>query len=230
MAGVNPQSSREELTQLSGSYISPEAQINQFVKNGQVDLRACFQEVLRRADQLDCEDFESVCSFERFKSLATECNNITPKTAREAITILQVEMHGYYKNARRVDYGSGIEGLDFAVNGLGEFENITHAEVKNGVGPAIKIAENQDPNIRQQGRNIGKKALWQKKFWSNKTRTDQIPGIRPDAYLPQSINNTLTVMDCFDVPTFEKSTIQEGFNSGSKNDTNSIFLNNLTNI
>jgi hypothetical protein len=38
------------------------------------------------------------------------------------------------------------------------------------------------------------------------------------------------VVDCFDVPTFEKSTIQEGFNSGSKNDTNSVFLNNITNI
>ena len=230
MGGVNPQSSREELTQLSNSYIPTKSQINQFVKNGQIDLRACYAEVLRRADQLSCEDFESVCSFERFESLATECNDITPKTAREAITILQGEMHGYYKNARRVDYGPGIEGLDFAVDGLGEFENITHADAKNAVGSAIKIAENQNPNIRQQGRNIGKKALWQKKSWSNRARTSKIPNIKSEAYLPQSVNNTLTVVDCFDVPTFEKSTLQEGFNSGSKNDTNSVFLKNVTNI
>ena len=50
MAGVNSQSSQEQLTQLSGSYITTEAQINQFVKNGQIDIRACFQEVLRRAE------------------------------------------------------------------------------------------------------------------------------------------------------------------------------------
>jgi hypothetical protein len=37
-------------------------------------------------------------------------------------------------------------------------------------------------------------------------------------------------MDCFDVPTFEESIIQEGFNSGSKNDTNGVFLNNVINI
>jgi hypothetical protein len=56
-------------------------------------------------------------------------------------------MHGYYKNARRLDYGPEIEGLYFAVDGLGQFESITHADTKNGVGSAIKIAENQDPNI-----------------------------------------------------------------------------------
>jgi len=129
------------------------------VSNGQVDLRAWFQEVLRRAEQLECEDFESFCSFERFKSLATKCSNINQQTAREAITILQGEMHGYYKNARRVDYGPEMEGLDFAVDGLEEFENITHGDTKNGVGSVIKIAENQDPNIRQQGRSIGKKSV-----------------------------------------------------------------------
>jgi len=37
-------------------------------------------------------------------------------------------------------------------------------------------------------------------------------------------------MDCFDVPRFEKSIIQEGFKTGSKNDTNCVFLNNVTNI
>jgi len=37
-------------------------------------------------------------------------------------------------------------------------------------------------------------------------------------------------MDRFNVPMFEKSTLQEGFNSSSKNDTNCVFLNNVTNI
>jgi hypothetical protein len=214
----------------SSSYIPTEPQINRFVSNGLVDLRACYKEVLRRAEQLECEYFESVCSFERFKSLATECGNVNQQTAREAITILQGEMHGYYVNARRVDYGPEIKGLDFAVDGLGQFENITHANTKNGVGSVIKITENQDPNIRQQGRSIGKKSVWQKKFWSNRARTSELPGINSDAYLPKSVNATITVMDCFDVPTFEKSIIQEGFNSGSKNDTNCVFLNNVTNI
>jgi nicotinic acid phosphoribosyltransferase len=76
-----------------------------------------------------------------------------------------------------VDCGPEIEGLDFVVDGLGQFENITHADTKNGVDSVIKIAENQGPNIRKQGRKIGKKSVWQKKFWSNKTRTSELLNI-----------------------------------------------------
>jgi len=77
---------------------------------------------------------------------------------------------------------------------------------------------------------INKKALWQKKFWSNKTRTDQLSGIRPDTSLPQSPNNMLTVADLYDVPNMEKFTINDAITNFSKNDTNLIFLNNNTNI
>ena len=167
-----------------------------------MDLRACFQETTK------------------ILKVFARLNDSNAMILRH-ITILQGEMHGYYT--------CGLWIGDWR-DGLGEFENITHTDVKNGVGSAIKIAENQDPNIRQQGRNIGKKSVWQKKFWSNTIRTSKIPNIKSDAYLPQSINNTVTVMDCFDVPTFEKSIIQEGFNSGLKNDTNCVFLNNVTNI
>jgi hypothetical protein len=68
----------------------------------------------------------------------------TSTTAREAITILQGEMQGYYKNARREDYGLMLKVLTLLVEGLGEFENITHVEVKNPVGSAIKIANGQN--------------------------------------------------------------------------------------
>lgn len=33
------------------------------------------------------------------------------------------------------------------MEGLGEFENITHVEVKKPIGPAIKIANGQKGNI-----------------------------------------------------------------------------------
>jgi len=39
--------------------------------------------------------------------------------------------------ARRVDYRPNVKGLDFAVDGLGQFKNITHGETKNAVGSAI---------------------------------------------------------------------------------------------
>ena len=228
MAEVNPQSSREELTQLSTDVVPTQTQISGFIKNGRVDLNQAFSEVNRRASAIGCETFD--CSFDRFKELATECGEINDSGVREAITILQGEMHGYYKNARRLDYGPNVKGLDFAVDGLGEFENITHAEAKNAVGSAIEIADGFDANIWKQGKKIGKKSVWQKKFWSNTSRTSQVPNLNSDAYLPKSVNSTLTVVDCYDVPNFEKQTMNSAINFGAKNDTNLIILNNRTNI
>ena len=136
MSGVNLQSSLEELTQLSTNVVPTQTQMSGFVKNGKVDLDKCLNEVNRRASEIGCTDFE--CSLERFKALAMENGKLTSGTAREAITILQGEMQGYYRNARREDYGLNVKGPDFLVEGLGEFENITHVEVKNPVGSSIK--------------------------------------------------------------------------------------------
>jgi hypothetical protein len=83
-----------------------------------------------------------------------------------------ISSQGIY--ARRVDYGSNVNGLDFAVDGLGEFKNITHAEAKNAVGSAIEIADGFNGNIWKQGKKIGKKSVWQKKFWSNTSRTSEV--------------------------------------------------------
>ena len=214
--------------QVSTNVIPTQKQVSGFVKNGQVDLQQSLDEVYRRAAAIGCENFE--CSFERFKTLAMECGETDETSVREAITILQGEMHGFYKNARRVDYGPGIKGLDFSVDGLGEFENITHAEAKNAVDSAIQIADGLPANIWKQGKKIGKKVAWQKKFWSNKSRTSEIENINPEAYLPKSTNNTLGVVDCFDVPNFEKDTMCSAINFGTKNDTNLIILNNHTNV
>lgn len=146
MAEVNPQSSYEELTQLSTNVVSTQTQMSGFVRNGKVDLHKCLDEVNRRASEIGCTDFE--CLLERFKTLATENDELTRTTAREAITILQGEMHGYYKNARREDYGLNVKGPDYVVEGLGKFLNRTHVEVKN----TIKIANGQKGSISKQGR------------------------------------------------------------------------------
>lgn len=69
-----------------------------------------------------------------------------------------------------------------------------------------------------------------KKFWSNTSRTSQVLNLNSDTYLPKSVNSTLTVVDCYDVPNFEKQTINSAINFGAKNDTNLIILNNRTNI
>ena len=224
MAEVNPQSSREELTQLSTNVVPTQTQMSGFVKNGKVDLDKCLNEVNRRASEIGWTDFE--CSLERFKALATENGKLTSGTAREAITILQGEMQGYYRNARREDYGLNVKGPDFLVEGLGEFENITHVEVKNPVGSAIKIANGQKGSISKQGKKIGAKIVYQQNYWSNTTKTSELENINPTASLPQSPNNVLGAVDNFDVPSSEKAFMEGSVLNGSKNNTNIIFLNN----
>lgn len=49
MARINPQSSREELTQVSVNVVLTQTQIYGFVKNGKIDLHKCLNEVNRRA-------------------------------------------------------------------------------------------------------------------------------------------------------------------------------------
>lgn len=222
MAEANPQSSREELTQVSTNVVPTQTQMSGFVKNEQVDVHQCLNEVNQRALAIGCTDFE--CSLERFKALATENGKLT--TAREAITILQGEMLGYYKNARREDYGQNVKGPDFVVEGLEEFENITHVEVKNAVGSAIKIANGQKGSIARQGRQIGAKLVYQQNYWSNTSKTSELENINPAASLPESPNNILGVVDNFDVPSSEKAFMEASVLKGSQNNTNIIFLNN----
>lgn len=64
-------------------------------------------------------------------------------------------MLGYYENARRVEYGPELRGLDFIVDGLGLYKDITHVEIKNPIGSAIKIANGQKSSITLQGKKIG---------------------------------------------------------------------------
>ena len=59
MAGVNQQSTRQESTIQNPT----NTQVSGFVKNGKLDIDACFKEVNRRASEIGCENFE--CSFER---------------------------------------------------------------------------------------------------------------------------------------------------------------------
>ena len=224
MSGVNPQSSREELTQLSTDVVPTQTQMSGFIKNGKVDLHKCLDEVTRRASEIGCTDFE--CSLERFKALATENGKLTSGTAREAISILQGEMQGYYRNARRVDYGPNVKGPDFVVEGFGEFENITHVEVKNPVGSGIKIANGQKGSIAKQGKKIGAKIVFQQNYWSNTTKTSELENLNPTALLPQSPNNILGAVDNFDVPSSEKAFMEASVLKGSQNNTNIIFLNN----
>jgi len=196
-----------------------------FVENGKVDLHKCLDEVNRRASEIGCTDFE--CSLDHFKALATENGKLTSTTAREAITILQGEMQGYYTNARREDYGLKVKGLDFVVEGLSEFQNITHVEVKNPVGSAIKIANGQNGSIAKQGKKIGAKIVYQQNYWSNTTKTSELENLNPTASLPQSPNNLLGVVDNYDVTSIEKPFMEENILKGSENNPNILFLKKI---
>ena len=216
--------------QVSTNVIPTQTQMSGFVKNGKVNLHKCLDEVNRRASEIGCADFE--CSMERFRSLATENGEFTNSTAREAITILEGEMHGYYRNARRENYGVNVTGLDFIVEGIGDFENITHVEVKNPVGSAIKIANGQKGSISKQGKKIGAKINYQQNLWSNPNEISKIPNmtIKTNANFPDSPSNVLGLVDNFDVPVHEKSSMEASVLKGYNETRNIIFLNNVTNV
>ena len=229
MAGVNPQSSREELTQLSTDVVPTQTQVSGFVKNGEVNLHKCFDEVNRRASEIGCTDFE--CSFERFKALAIENGQKNDNTAREAITVLNGEMLGFYNNAEREYYGEGVYGPDFKVIGQGQCSHVSHVEVKNPVGSDIEKAYcNGYSDIVKQGNKIGDKLSKQQSKWSNATFRASLSNLDPNASFPQSPANTLGLVDEFDVPISEKMIVQNAVENNCTNTSSVIFINNETNI
>jgi len=112
------------------------------------------------------------------------------------------------------------------VEEFGEFQNITHVEVKYLVESAIKMANDQKGSIARQGTKIGAKIIYQQNSWSNTTKTSELENLNPTASLPQSPNNMLWAVDNFDVPSSEKAFMEASVLKGSQNNTNMIFLNN----
>jgi hypothetical protein len=206
-----------------------QSQIESFVTNDIVDLHKCYDEVNRRASKIGSTDFE--CSFERFQALAMENGALTPGSAREAITILQGEMLGFYTNAQRADYGNGIYGPDFTVIGQGEYQHITHVEIKNPVGSDIEKSSRLGyTDIVKQGNNIGDKLSIQQAKWSDPTFRASLNNINPNAVFPESPSNTLGLVDQFDVPISEKMIMQTAVENNCTNISSVIFINNETNI
>ena len=125
-------------------------------------------------------------------------------------------------------YGKGINGPDFIVEGLGDYSHITHIEIKNPVGSKIEIASLGKSDLILQGKQIGEKISNQQKKWSNADFVTNLPHVNRSESFPQSADNTLGVVDAFDVPISEKSIIE---NAVRGNSTHSIvFLNNEKNI
>ncbi len=210
--------------EISTHVMPTQIQAAKFVKNNKVDLRLAYAEVKRRASVIGCANFD--CSFERFKNLTMECGNCTPITTREGITILEGEMRGYDRNARREDYGPNVTGIDFVVEGLGEFDHITHVEVKGAVSSSIQPKS----TLIKRAKKYVARVNYQKNFWSDETAVNEkIPYINPDADLPKSPENVLALYDLWDVGTLEKSIVNNASTAFSGNDTNLIFLNNNTN-
>ena len=201
-------------------------QVSDFVKNGRLNLREAFNEVQRRALEIGCDNFE--CSLERFRALATEGKLHTKNSVREAITVLNGEMLGFYRNAEREYYGKGVYGPDFKVIGQGEY---SHVEVKNPVGSDIEKAyRNGYSDIVKQGNKIGDKLSKQQSKWSNATFRASLSNLDPNAAFPQSPTNTLWLVDEFDVPISEKMIVQNAVENNCTNTSNVIFINNETNI
>lgn len=206
-----------------------QTQVSGFVKNGKVDLRKCYDEVIRRSNSLHCENWS--CDFERFKSLAMENGRVDENSAGEAITVLNGEMLGFYRNAEREYYGKGVYGPDFKVIGQGEYSHVTHIEVKNPVGSDIeKASRNGYSDIVKQGNKIGDKVSKQQSKWSNATFRGSLSNLDPNAAFPQIPANILGLVDEFDVPISEKMIVQNAVENNCTNTSNVIFINNETNI
>ena len=88
ISGVNPQSSREELTQLSTNVVPTQTQISKFVKNGKVDFHKCLDEVNRRASEIGCTNFE--CSLERFEALDLRSTKMIPNFFKKGSFLYQL--------------------------------------------------------------------------------------------------------------------------------------------
>jgi len=206
-----------------------QTQVSSFVKDGKVDLHQCYNEVIRRAKSLDCGNWS--CEFERFQSLAMENGRVDENSAREAITVLNGEILGFYKNSERIYYGKGVYGPDFKVIGQGAYSHVTHVEVKNPVGSDIEKAScNGYSDIVKQGNKIGNKLSKQQSKWSNDTFRVSLSNIDPNAAFPQSPANMLGLVDEFDVPISEKMVVQNAVENNCTNTSNLIFINNETNI
>jgi hypothetical protein len=176
---------------------------------------SAYQEVERRAQAIGNPDFS--CSFDRFKELATEKDQITPLTTREAISGLQFEAQGLVINLRRsAVQDSNNLGVDFEIDGPPPY---THFEQKGPVGSAIRDAAHLPSSITKQGKKVGQKAVHQKKVWSG--------GGEGKALTP---GNILIGVDCFDGPGVEKAAMEAAVLKGAKNTPDIVFINNVTNI
>lgn len=134
-------------------------------------------------------------------------------------------MLGKYSNSHRLDYGKGVKGIDFKVEGQNEYADITHVETKNPVGKTIRVNENMSPDMRAAGRTLGKKSRWQKNFWSNPEKYSTLPNVNLESNFPESPQNILTVVDLYDVPSSDYSNFNEGFKSGTQSDPNIFRIN-----
>jgi len=86
-------------------------------------------------------------------------------------------------------------------------DHIIHVEVKGAVDSSI----HPKSTLLKQAKKYVNRVKYQKKFWSDEPLVKKkIPHINPDANLP-------------------KSTISNAITALSVNDTNIIFLNNITN-
>ena len=135
-------------------------------------------------------------------------------------------MRGYYKNARRENYGPNVKGIDYVVEGIGPFAHITHVEVKGAVSSSIQ----PKPTLVKQAKKFVARVEWQRDFWSDMDKVKQkVPQIKPDAYLPAAPDNVLALYDLWDVGTPEKSIVNNAITGFSAGDPNTVILNNNIN-
>lgn len=56
---------------------------------------------------------------------------------------MESELQGFYKDARRGSYGNGVKGIDYPVNGIGNYEHSMIKIITKQIRGAIKLLRHQ---------------------------------------------------------------------------------------
>lgn len=172
-------------------------------KDGTVSINQCLNEIHRRAKELGNYDFN--CTPQRFMELAGELGpwqSTDSQGARESIVVLQGEIEGHWTNSRRLNYGNGIKGPDFGVDGIGEYLDVTHVELKGPISQFIKRASNpaHPPiTVKNDSKDMMSNSKNLVKFWTSANKNEIEKRIDPLALIPKSSTNILCTFDFADV-------------------------------
>lgn len=198
-------------------------QVSQFFEDDRFNVNQAYVEVMRRVESLKYPNVYKLCNLDRLTKLVMEDQRRRPNMqgVREAITILQTEMEGYYSDLSRLDIGKKGKH-DFKILGP-DFQAID----KNGNKVAVEVknlAYNKESKPTEtafeNGKQMSAKAYRQQHYWTQ-TNEDTLrkrfgSNIKIEN-LPEEPTDFVLVFDLFGVDQDAKKEVIAGIKEGAKN-------------